>query len=79
LYVEEKFLQAAIVAAKLRGDFQEAENLANRIDGFWDAELLEAIREVCGGDPAALEIVCARFEKWQKSVSAKVLARSSIL
>ena len=64
-------MRAVMTAAALRGDFQNAKNIENRLAGFWNAELREAIEEVCGDDSEALEVLQKRFVKWQETGERK--------
>jgi hypothetical protein len=63
----EQFVRAAMDDLIKRGEFRDAENLRNRLNGFWDAELCETIEEVCNGDLEALEALRQRFKAWQET------------
>jgi hypothetical protein len=63
----EKFVRAAIADLTARGEHHDAQNLRDRLEGFWDTELREAIEEVCRDDSEALDVVLRRFTKWQET------------
>jgi hypothetical protein len=71
IYGFEKFVRAAITDLTARGEHHDAQNLRDRLEGFWDTELREAIEEVCRDDSEALEVVLRRFTKWRETGKRK--------